>query len=168
MQTQTTTPEKGKNLEATIRRLYARNHEHMGDFPLFVKQFEKTRAYLAKNPADIEKRVYYTHLLTEIGAVPMVVKQAAGLALAAEPIKPFLLYSLKVALKRCGEEGIIAQYSPFESEEVRKYENNTYVAPPSKKHWWKWQKYEPVKTIYLSATFGEIEFLAAQFGEQKW
>ncbi len=183
MQTPTTEPTRpAESLQDMLRKNYLRNHERMEDFPLFAEQFRKTKDYLAQNPTAVKQRVYYAHLLSEIGAAPLVVRQAAGLALLPEPIDAFLLYSLKVELKRVGETGAIAQYEPFASEGVMKYEHDTYVAHPCsplpihipmtrvpKKHWWEiWPRYEPVKTVSRPATFGEIEFLAARLGEQKW
>lgn len=183
MQTQTTEPtRKTESVDDILRKTYARNHESGEYFPLFAEQFRKTKDYLAQNPTAVKQRVYYAHLLSEIGAAPLVVRQAAGLALLPEPIEAFLLYSLKVDLKRVGETGAIAQYEPFASEEVMKYERDTYVAHPCsplpihipmtrvpKRGWWDiLPRYEMVKTISRPATFGEIEFLAAQLNEQTW
>ena len=175
MQTQTDTgvAESRNSLGDVLRRTYARNHESMEDFPVFAEQFQKVQSYIAKNPLDVEKRVYYAHLLSEIGATPLVVEQAVGLALSSEPIDAFLLYSLKVALKRTGQEKVIAQYEPFESEEVKKRERQAgpceYKSIPlPKQHWWSKQEYETKKLMPRLATHGEIEFLAAQLNEQTW
>ena len=74
---------------------------------------------------------------------------------------------------KVGKEDVIAQYEPFQSESVLRYENEIepldykYVPLP-KKHWWSKQKYDVKVIPSRPATFGEIEFLAAQLHEQKW
>lgn len=174
MQTQLTEPtRKIESVDDVLRRTYSRNHENMEDFPVFKQQFHKTQNYLRQNHADVEKRVYFAHLLSEVGATPLVLEQAVGLALSPEPMDAFLLYSLKVALKRTGQTKAIEQYEPFQSEHVVKYETESgpdgyKYTPLPKKHWWSKQKYD-VKVIHpRTATFGEIEFLRVQLGEQKW
>lgn len=56
--------------------MYERNHASMEYFSLFVRQMGKVKEYLKQNPADLEKRMYFAHLFTEVGAGPLAVEQA--------------------------------------------------------------------------------------------
>ncbi len=180
MQTQTTEPTRPKeSLTDLLKRLYARNHrgeynldkEKIGNFPVFAKEFVRTREYLKQNPVDVKMHVYYAHLLSEVGAGPLVVEEAVGLSFLPEPIDPFLLYSVKIALKRTGQTKAIEQYEPFQSEQVVKYEtepgpDGQKITKLPKKHWWSKQEYE-VKVVHSrTATYGEIKFLGAQLGQE--
>ena len=171
-----TSTTKMESFETTLKRCYARNHKSMEDFPVFAEQFEKTQLYLRDHPASIDQRVYYAYLSSEIGAAPFVVKQVVGLSLLPEVLPPFHLYSLKVALKKVGRDDIIAQYLPFQGEEVKTYEKDLpglsccqeAAVPLPKEHWWSRRKYEVKVTHPRPATFGEIEFLTAQLQQQTW
>jgi len=179
MQTQTDTrvAEPRNSLGDVLRRTYARNHESMEDFPVFAEQFQKVQSYIAKNPLDVEKRVYYAHLLSEIGAAPQIMEQIVGLSLAAEPPSPFLLYSLKVALKKVGKKEEAGKYDLLMGSEVLALERpfimpgESMVVPLPRKWWWPWQRYEVAMAPSYQArecTFGELEFLTAQLNEQTW
>ncbi len=174
MQPTPTSTTKMESFETTLKRCYARNHESMEDFPVFAEQFKKTQLYLQEHPATIEQRVYYAYLSSEIGAAQSVVEQVVGLSLLPEVLPPFQLYSLKVALKRVGRDDIIAQYLPFQGEEVKTYEKDIpglsccqeAAVPLPKKHWWSRRKYGVNVIPSRRATFGEMEFLKAQLQEK--
>lgn len=148
-------------LTRTLKPMYERNHASMEYFPLFVRQMGKVKTYLKQNPADLEKRMYFTHLLTEVGAGPLAIEEAQkvfmGYHLAGEvnaKKDSLLLYSIRRTFKRCGREDLVEQYPLLNDPHITEFEKP--VAGCS--------GYGPL----IGATIGHIEFWAAQLDEQKW
>ena len=151
------------NLARTLRPMYERNHASMEYFPQFVRQMRKVNAYLTQNPADLEKRMYLAHLLTEVGAGPLAVEQAekvfTGYHLAGDvdaEKDSLLLYSIRRTFKRCGREDLIDKYSLLNERHITNHEKPVYGC------------YGDGDGPLIGATMGDIEFLRAQLGEQKW
>lgn len=148
-------------LARTLRPMYERNHASMEYFSLFVRQMGKVKEYLKQNPADLEKRMYFAHLFTEVGAGPLAVEQAekvfTGYHLAGDvnaERDSLLLYSIRRTFKRCGREDLMDKYSLLNDRHITEHEKPVYGCGGS----------GPM----IGATMGSIEFLAAQLGEQKW
>lgn len=160
MQTQTSTSgtAPAPSLADRVRLIYARNHKPMEEFPLFVAQLQKTVAYVHDNPLDAEKRVYYAHLLKEVGAFPLTVKQCEA-ALVQMPQDVEVLYSIRLLLQECKRGDLMNLYPELQRADVEKLAEpiGSGVAcdvTPGRR--------------YRTATLGEVEFLAAQLNQQTW
>jgi hypothetical protein len=133
-----------------ILEMYAKNHKDLGDFPYFACQFEKVQGYLKDHPEDSRRRVYFAHLLKEIGAAPLAIEEC-GKALAQNPEEKSLLFSIRVIFKECRQPELIGKYPLLNRKDV---EEMDFVL-------------EGERRIRFG-TDGEIEYTAGKLGQQDW